>query len=79
MQIDYLRSDNNQVHAINCQVLNGEIVVGVLCLMAFQETTCRISSDNHSFVVTIPKPFRSGSERVKVFNTTLSIADYEQV
>jgi hypothetical protein len=79
MQIDYLRSDNNQVHAINCQVLDGEIVVGVLCLMAFQETTCRISSDNHSFVVDIPKLFRSGSERVKAFNTTLSISDHEQV
>jgi hypothetical protein len=79
MQIDYLRSDNNQVHAINCQVLDGEIAVGILCLIAFQETTCRISSDNHSFVVAIPKPFRSGSERVKVFNTTLLISDHEQV
>lgn len=79
MQVDYLRSDNSQVHAINCQVLDGEITVGILCLIAFQETTCRISSDNHSFVVAIPKPFRSGSERVKVFNTTLSISDHEQV
>lgn len=79
MQIDYLRSDDNRVHAINCQVVDGEITVGVLCLMAFQETTCRISSDNHSFVVAIPPPFRSGSERVKAFNTTLSTIDHEQV
>jgi hypothetical protein len=79
MQIDYLRSDNNQVHAINCHVRGNEISIGVLCLMAFQESTCRISSDNHSFVVAIPLPLRSGSERVKAFNTTLSITSHEQI
>jgi hypothetical protein len=79
MQIDHLHSRDGRVHAINCNVGEREITVGVLCLVAFPETTCRIASDTHSFTVDIPKEFRSGSERVKVFNASLTIASHEQV
>jgi hypothetical protein len=79
MKIDYRASDDTRVHAINCRVEGEEISVGILCVMAVQESACRISSENASFLVDIPKPFRSGSERVKAFNVVLPIANHEQV
>jgi len=77
MQIDHLQSQDGRVHAINCRSDGDEIEVGILCLIAFPETTCRITNENHSFLVDIPKPFRSGSERVKTFNVSLRISNHE--
>lgn len=79
MQIDYLIGGEGRVHAINCQFMEGELTIGILCLMAFPETTCRITNDQHAFVVELPKSFCSGSERIKVFNPTLNVLTHEQV
>lgn len=79
MQIDYLSSEDGRVHAINCQIDGEELTVGILCLIAFPEPSCRITNENHSLSVDIPKSFRSGSERVKVFNSILNISNHEQV
>lgn len=79
MQLDYLRSEDGRVHAINCLYEGASIEVGILCLMAFPEETIRISSEDHSFLVEVPKEFRSQSERVKVFNAILNVLDHEQV
>jgi hypothetical protein len=79
MQIDYLASDDGRVHAINCQLQGDELTIGILCLIAFPEASCRITSENHSLTIEIPKSFRSGSERVKVFNSTLAVSNHEQI
>jgi hypothetical protein len=47
--------------------------------MAFPEETIRIANEDHSFLVEVPKDFRSQSERVKVFNAILNVLDHEQV
>ena len=79
MIIDYLRSFDNTVHAINNEMEGAALQVGILCLISCRETTIRIADDNHSFLVEIPKEFRSSHERVKVFNALLNILDHEQV
>jgi hypothetical protein len=79
MIIDYLRSSDNTVHAINNEMEDAALQVGILCLISCRETTIRIADDNHSFLVEIPKEFRSSHERVKVFNALLNILDHEQV
>jgi hypothetical protein len=79
MQIDYLRSLDGRVHAINCKKSAASIEIGILCLIAYPESTCRISSEHHHFTVDIPKELRSGSERVKGFNITLTVLDHEQI
>jgi hypothetical protein len=79
MKIDHLHSQDGRVHAINCEVKGNEIETGILCLIAFPENTCRIGNEFHSFLVDIPKMLRSGSERVKAFNTILTVLDHEQV
>lgn len=79
MILDYLRSSDNTVHAINNEIEDNALQAGILCLVSCRETTIRISDDNHSFLVEIPKEFRSSHERVKVFNALLNILDHEQV
>jgi len=79
MKIDYLHSHDKTVHAINNEIEGTALQAGILCLVACRETTIRISNDNHSFLVEIPKEFRSSHERVKVFNALLNILDHEQV
>lgn len=79
MKIDYLHSADKTVHAINSEIEGTALEAGILCLISCRETTIRISNDNHSFLVEIPKEFRSGHERVKVFNALLNILDHEQV
>lgn len=79
MKIDYLHSSDETVHAINNEIEGAALQVGILCLISCRETTIRISDDNHSFLVEIPKEFRSSHERVKVFNALLNILDHEQV
>ena len=79
MIIDYLHSSDNTVHAINNEVEGMALQAGILCLISCRETTIRIADDNHSFLVEIPKEFRSSHERVKVFNALLNILDHEQV
>lgn len=79
MIIDYLHSPDNTVHAINNEVEGMALQAGILCLISCRETTIRIADDNHSFLVEIPKEFRSSHERVKVFNALLNILDHEQV
>lgn len=79
MEIDYLSNLDGRVHAINCSIEENELCIGILCLIAFPDSSCRITNENHSLLVEIPKPFRSGSERVKVFNCKLNISDHEQV
>lgn len=79
MQLDYLRSEDSRVHAINCLYEGASIEAGILCLMAFPEDTIRISNEDHSFLVEVPKEFRSQSERVKVFNAILNVLYHEQV
>ena len=79
MQIDYLWSNDGRVHAINCSYVGASIEAGIICLMAFPEETIRISNEDHSFLVEVPKEFRSQNERVKVFNATLNVLHHEQV
>jgi len=79
VQIDYLWSDNGRIHAINCKKDAASLEVGILCLVSFQEEAATIFNDNHRFLVEVPSEFRSGSEKVKVFNATLNILDHEQV
>lgn len=79
MILDYLHSSDNTVHAINNEIEDNALQAGILCLVSCHETTIRISDDSHSFLVEIPKEFRSSHERVKVFNALLNILDHEQV
>lgn len=79
MQIDYLKSNDGRVHAINCSVDAMSMEAGILCLISFPDDAVTISNDNHRFVVEVPKEFRSNSERVKVFNASLAVLSHEQV
>ena len=79
MNIDYLSSACERVHAINCTVEGASMDAGILCLIAFPEDTVRLCNDTHKFIVELPKEFRSSSERVKVFNAVLTVLDHEQV
>lgn len=79
MQIDYLWSRDGQVHAINCNYEGASIEAGILCLVAFPGETIRIENECHSFLIEVPKEFRSQSERVKVFNAILNVLNHEQV
>ena len=79
MEIDYLKSDDGRVHAINCSSSEGALDIGILCLIACVETTIRITDEHHRLIVEVPKEFRSSSERVKAFNASLTILSHEQV
>ena len=79
MKIDYLSSGDGAVHAINCFTDGSALEVGILCLISCRESTIRISNDNHSMLVEVPKEFRSSHERVKVFNALHNILDHEQI
>jgi hypothetical protein len=79
MNIDYLWSKDNTVHAINNTLDGASLEAGILCLISCREETIRISNENHSLLVEVPKEFRSSSERVKVFNALLTVLDHEQI
>ena len=79
MKIDYLWSADSTVHAINNTIEGTALEAGILCLISCREETVRLSNENHSMLVEIPKEFRSSSERVKVFNALLNILDHEQI
>jgi len=79
MQTDYLWSADRTVHAINCSLDGTALDVGILCVISCQEETIRISNEHHSMLIEMPKEFRSGSERIKVFNALLNVLDHEQV
>ena len=79
MNIDYLWSEDRSVHAINNQLDGASMEVGILCLISCRDETIRISNENHSLLVEVPKEFRSSSERVKVFNALLTVLDHEQI
>ena len=79
MKIDYLWSDDKTVHAINNAIEGTALEAGILCLVSCREETVRLSNENHSMLVEIPKEFRSSHERVKVFNALLNILDHEQI
>lgn len=79
MKIDYLWSEDNTVHAINCTVDGTALEVGILCLISCREEAIRIGNENHSMLVEIVPEFRSSHERVKVFNALLNILDHEQI
>jgi hypothetical protein len=79
MKIDYLWSDDRTVHAINNAIEGTALEAGILCLVSCREETVRLSNENHSMLVEIPKEFRSSNERVKVFNALLNILDHEQI
>jgi hypothetical protein len=79
VQVDYLVSADSTVHAINCYYDSSGLEVGVLCLFSCQQTTIRISDEQNTFTIEVPDSFRSGSERVKVFNATLNVLSHEQV
>jgi hypothetical protein len=79
MNIDYLWSQDRSVHAINIQIEGSSMEVGILCLISCREETIRISNENHSLLVEVPKEFSSSSERVKVFNALLNVLDHEQI
>lgn len=76
---DYLYSDNGLVHAIDVQVDNATMSVGILCAIAVQESTIRISDDHNAFIVELPKNVLSNGDRVKAFNIDLSILSHEQI
>jgi hypothetical protein len=77
--IDYLWSEDQTVHAINCLIEGTSLEVGILCLVSCRETTIRLSNESHSLFVEVPPEFRSSHERVKVFNAMLNILDHEQI
>ncbi len=79
MNIDYLWSADNSVHAINNTLDGASLEAGILCLISCREETIRISNENHSLLIEVPKEFRSSSERVKVFNALLTVLDHEQI
>lgn len=79
MKIDYLWSKDETAHAINCEVQGASLIAGILCLVSRQEETIRIEDEIHSFLVEVPSDFRSGRERVKVFNAVLNILSHEQI
>jgi hypothetical protein len=79
VKIDYLWSADETAHAINCSIEETVLVVGILCLVSRQQDTIRIANESHSFLVDVPSEFRSGHERVKVFNAVLNILDHEQI
>lgn len=79
MKIDYLWSDDKTVHAINNAIEGTALEAGILCLISCREEAVRLSNENHSMLVEIPKEFRSSNERVKVFNALLNILDHEQI
>lgn len=79
MHCDYLKNEASTIHAINCDFEDGDLEIGALCVISCQETTTIISNELHSFTVELPKEFRSGSERVKAFNVTLTVLHHEQV
>jgi hypothetical protein len=79
MQIDYLWSDSNTLHAINCNADGSALEVGILCCIALREATIRIANEHHAFIVEVPKEFISSTERVKAFNVTLNVISHEQV
>ena len=79
MSIDYLWSEDRAVHAINCELDGMALEVGILCLISCREETLRISNENHSMLIEVPKEFRSSNERVKVFNALLNVLDHEQI
>lgn len=77
--MDYLWSADGRVHAINCKKDGTSLHVGILCLISFPEGAVTISNETNRLWVEIPSEFRSGSERVKVFNATLNILNHEQI
>jgi hypothetical protein len=79
VKIDYLWSEDGSVHAINCETEGAALEAGILCLISCREEAIRISNENHSLLVEVPKEFRSSSERVKVFNALLNVLDHEQI
>jgi hypothetical protein len=79
MQVDYLSSGDQTVHAINCTIEGTALEVGILCLISCRESTIRIANENHSLLVEVPPEFRSNHERVRVFNALLNILDHEQI
>lgn len=79
MRVDYLRSEDGRVHAINCIIEGASLEAGIFCLISCNEETIRIANDTDKYIVEIPKEFRSSSERVKVFNAVLNILDHEQI
>lgn len=79
MDIDYLWSNDRTVHGINCSIEGSDLEVGILCLISCTESTIRIMNENHTFLVEVPPEFRSGHERVKVFNASLNILSHEQI
>lgn len=79
MKTDYLSSSDERVHAINCLHEGNSLEVGILCVIAFPEDTVRLADETNAFTVELPKEFRSGSERVKVFNAILNVLDHEQI
>jgi hypothetical protein len=79
MKLAYLWSLDERVHAINCHHEGSSLEVGILCLIAFPESTVRLTDETNVFTIELPKEFCSGSEKVKVFNATLNVLDHEQV
>jgi hypothetical protein len=79
MNIDYLWSADKTVHAINSKLDGASMEVGILCLISCREETIRISNENHSMLIEVPKEFRSSHERVKVFNALVTVLDHEQI
>lgn len=79
MNIDYLWSTDGTVHAIDCTIEGTALEVGILCLVSCREETIRITNEQHSLLVEVPKEFRSSYERVKVFNALLNILSHEQI
>lgn len=76
---DYLKSDDNRVHVINAKRSASTLTAGIFCSVAMSENTCRISDENHSFIIELPDGLYSKSDRVKAFNVDLAILKHEQV
>lgn len=79
MQVDYLWSEDNRLHAINCKIKGTSLEAGIVCAISFSGNTVRISNEHHSLIVEVPYDIRSGSERVKAFNVVFNILNHEQV
>ena len=77
--IDYLQSDNGNVHVINARMDGPTLEAGILCVISFDETTTRIANEQHSFLIELPEDVSTKGERLKAFNVPLTILSYEQV
>jgi hypothetical protein len=79
VKIDFLKSSDGTVYAINCKTDPLGLEVGVLCVFNSKEEVVTINNDSHRIIVELPSEFCTVGQKTKVFNTTLNILSHEQI